>query len=684
MKSGLQIIARLSLCAAFFLLGATPALAQAPDRREGFGQHVIDEIVVESTGLNQTLSDQAQPVTILTGHELDMKVQSSLGDTLAAEPGISSSSFGPGAGRPVIRGLGGDRIRVLENGVGTQDISATSPDHAVTIDSALVDKIEVVRGPASLLYGTSAVGGIVNVFDERIPEFLPKAPIQGSAEVRGESSNRLRSSLMSITAPIDAIAIHIDGSTSKSDDVDIPGFARTAQARDSGALEYSEPQGKLPFSATQTDTITAGGSYVFDRGFAGVAINDYKTIYGVPNGEEDVSVNAHRRRLDMRAGARNLEGFIESATVRGGIVDYDHTEFEGEDAGTKFKSNGFDSRLDIKHAEINYLRGTWGAQAQGNRLEAIGEEAFQPPSTTNSYSLFALEEFRAAESLSLQGGLRYDLSSVETTGFNSDSDVDDIDKNFGLFSQSVGAVWDVMSDYSISLSSAHTERAPTAQELFADGRHVATGVYEIGDAQLGVERSLGTDLAFRRNEGSVRGFVGGFYSRFWNYISANPTGEIQDDLPVYLFQNVPADFWGFESQVSWFMEECLHREISFDFQPDYVWARDRDTKEYIPRVPPLRIKIGANFFDERLARFRLELQHVFEQDRTAEYETSTDAYTMLNAYVSREFSYRGNTLELFVRGTNLLGEKARNHVSYIKDVAPLPGASAMAGIRMRF
>jgi iron complex outermembrane receptor protein len=644
----------------------------------------LREIVVQSTGGQKTLSEQAQPVSVLSGEELDMKSATSLGDTLATEAGITSSSFGPGAGRPVIRGLGGDRIRVLENGVGSLDISSVSPDHAVTVESSLVDKIEVVRGPATLLYGASAVGGVVNVFDNRIPEKLPSKPVEGTFETRGESVNKGRTVLGSVNTAVDSVAIHIDSVASKTGDIHIPGFARTEALRESDPPDYPEPKGRLPSSETQTDVVTGGASYIFDRGFAGASVQDYKTIYGVPNGEPDVSVNAHRRRVDARAGVHDTGEFIKTATMRGAFVDYDHTEFEGDEVGTKFTNNGVETRLDMAHKEVAHVTGTWGLQFVGNDFKAIGEEAFQPPTNSRNYSLFLMEDFGVTDSLTLQGGARYEWNTVDTTGFDALVDEDNVGRDFNAFSQSGGSVWDFSDEYSLGLTVSHTERAPNGQELFADGRHVATGVYEIGDADLNMERSLGTDLTLRREEGAVRGSVGGFYNRFWDYISANPTGQVEDNLPVYQFENINADFWGFESQLAYFVKDTNAQEVSFDFQPDYVWARDRDTHDYVPRVPPLRIKVGGNYYDERYARVRLEVQHVFAQDKTAPNETSTDAYTMLNLYVSREFSVGENTVELFARGTNLLSEKARNHVSFIKDVAPLPGASAMAGVRLRF
>jgi iron complex outermembrane receptor protein len=643
-------------------------------------EYHLDKVVVESSALQDTLFNSAQSVSVMTGIDLDEKARNNLGDTLAEEPGITSSSFGPGAGRPVIRGIGGERIRILENGVGTLDISSVSPDHAVTVESTLVDRIEVVRGPASLLYGTSAVGGVVNVFDNRIAEKMLDEPISGTAEIRGESVDRTRAGVLSLDAPAGPFVFHVDGFTRRSDDYDIPGFARTAQQRDSREIEYPEPKGEVPFSATESDNITLGSSYIFDKGFVGAAVSEFNTNYGVPNGEPDVSVDARRQRIDVRAGVRETGGFVESLTTRMGIVDYDHTEYEGSEEGTKFRQNGFDGRLDLTHREVSSVRGAWGLQLQDSSFEAIGEEAFQPPTDTTTYSLFGLEELLVSDTLTLQLGGRYDWNRASTSGFETGSE-DNLDVDLNTFSQSAGAVWDFIPDYALALSVAHTERAPTGQELFANGPHVATGAYEIGDADLGIERSLGTDLTLRKKEGTVRGFVGAFYNRFWDYISLSPNGEEEDDLPVYTFQAVDADFYGFESQVALFLVDRPGEEFSFDIQPDYVWAQDRDKDESLPRITPFRLKLGTTYYNKDILRARLELQQVFAQNRTAEFETSTDGYTMLNLYLSKEL---GSNVELFVRGSNLLSEKARNHVSFIKDVAPLPGASAMAGVRVRF
>ena len=231
---------------------------------------------------------------------------------------------------------------------------------------------------------------------------------------------------------------------------------------------------------------------------------------------------------------------------------------------------------------------------------------------------------------------------------------------------------------------ANTERVPTGQELFADGPHVATGAFERGDSDLSPERSLGTDITLRKNTGQFRGFVGGFYNHFSNYINLTPNGQEEDGLPVYLFEQVEANFMGFESQIQYFLLDTLSEEWSLDLQPDYVLARDSTTDQYLPRIPPFRLLLGTTYSHQSLGRARLEVQQVFEQNKVAEYETTTPGYTMLNLYLSREIPIGTQTWEVFIRGTNLLGEKARNAVSFTKDVAPLPGASAMMGVRYRF
>jgi len=643
--------------------------------------------VVNSTPLEKTTFSSSQPVSVLKGTELNLHAQNSLGETLSSEPGISSSYFGPGASRPIIRGLGGDRIRILENGVGTQDASNTSPDHFVAIEPALVDKIEVVRGPATLLYGTSAVGGVVNIFDNRIPDSLTDKPIEGSILLRGETASTERTGLININASEEKIAFHIDAFQSRTDDIDITGYARTPIKRiKEPELEYPEPKGTLPFSSTDTSNLTVGASYIDTQGFIGASVSEMNTNYGVPNGENNISIDGERERLDIRGKLFDPNEFLNSIEANLGVVNYEHTEYESGIAGTLFKNKGFDNRYEFTHDKIAGFEGVVGVQLQKSDFEAIGEEAFQPPSETNTSSAFLYEEYPLNEKLSLQFGGRFDYQDTDAMGYITPGEdiSQNISRTFETFSQSGGVIWKPIDSYISALSISHTERAPSAQELYANGPHIATTAFEIGDPELDPERSLGIDLSIRKNEGTIRGTIGIFYNRFNNYIGLFPTKVVEEGLGIYKFESTEADFVGSEAEASYFFFDKKWESFSIDIQPDYVKAKDRVTGDPLPRIPALRTRFGINYNNDSLFNSRLELQHVFDQKRNAVDETETDGYSMLNVYFSKPVVIQSYTAELFIRGTNLLDEKARDHTSFIKDVAPLPGTSFMGGMQVFF
>lgn len=641
----------------------------------------LDEVVVSSEPLPQTLLEFLEPATVLRGKELQTKAQGSLGATLASEAGISASGFGPGASRPIVRGLGGDRVKILENGIGSQDVSNTSPDHLVTIDPSLINSVEVLRGPASLLYGTSAIGGLVNVNDNRILEEMPTAPAAGRVEVRGSTVDEERTGVMSVNAPAGPFAVHFDALKRVTDDIRIPGYARTGELRANGpALDYPEPKGTLPFSATDTDNVTFGTSYIGKSGFLGAAVSDFNSTYGVPNGENDVSIQAERKRLDTRGKIFDPFSGVQSMDLKFGFIDYDHTEFEGEEPGTIFRNRAVETRYEVAHYKIAGFKGVAGLQQQYSNFGAEGEEAFQPETTKNEGAAFLYEERDLSRKVQLQLSSRFDYQELEAHS------TDPITRNFDTYSQSIGTVWNAIENYSLSLTVANTQRAPSGQELFADGPHVATGIYEIGDPDLDPERSVGTDLTLKRKAGAVTGSVGGFFNHFQNYITLTPTGQTIDDLPVYEFVSTSADMRGFESQVAYHFREMKSDgdALSIDYQTDYVWAADRATGEALPRIPPLRMKWGINYSDPALLDARLEVQRVFSQDRTQADETDTSGYTFLNLTLSKDVPFKRGKLTAFVRGTNLLNEKARDATSFIKDVAPLPGANVTTGLQFRF
>lgn len=709
----MRIAARLLVASATLFLGAEVSFAQtdsSDQSTESDNKQQMDAVVVESTPLGQTLFESAQPVSVLDGDDLTVQSHSTLGETLANEPGVSSTSFGPGASRPVIRGLGGDRIRILEQGLGTQDVSNTSPDHGVTIDPALVDKIEVVRGPAALLYGTGAVGGVVNALDNRVPETLPKGPATGEAEIRGGTVDSERAVIGKAEAPLGPVAVHLDGILRNTDDYHIPGFARTEDERNSGEeLEFPEPKGKVPFSDTKVRSGATGASYVFDRGFLGTAGSVYDTSYGVPNGENDVSIHLHQWKIDTRGELSDPLPGIEKVRLNAGYVDYKHTEYEGPEKGTVFTNEGVDSRLEFYHDPLGPLKGLFGFQFLTSDFAAIGEEAFQPPTDSDVYSAFVFEELPLNDTVKLQGGVRYDYSDYSTSTFPAGEsaeseeartaaafaksvDVENLGRDFSTVSGSTGVVWTPTEMYSYALSLSYTERAPATQELFANGPHVATAAFEVGDPGLDIERSFGVDLTARKRNGRVTGSIGGFMNQFYDFISLDPSGEEEDGLPVYDFVAEEAQFFGLESQVRYHLlgevneDAPAGEDLALLVQPDWVWAENRDTGEPIPRIPAFRLRTGIEYSREELAA-RLDYTRVFEQGRNAEFETETDGYNLVNAsvlYALNDFISGPIKVSLFARGENLLNEKARNSVSFIKDITPLPGANLVGGVKVTF
>jgi iron complex outermembrane receptor protein len=569
--------------------------AETEQGKEDPAAKELDEVVVSSTPLKKSLFDSAQSISVLDEQQLLLNSRPSLGETLSNQPGISSTSYGQGASRPIIRGLGGDRVRILQGGVGVQDASNTSPDHAVALDPIQSNKVEVVRGAATLMYGPNAIGGVVNVIDNRIPEEMPEGPATGAVELKTATVDGLRSGGAKIDVPLGTFALHLDGFYRKSDNYRIPGFARDGELREGGIPEEFgfEPKDKLPQSFTQAEGATAGLSYIFEKGYLGVAANLFNTTYGLPISEPNVSIGMQQRRFDLRGRIDDALPFIDRIESRTGLVNYEHTEFEGDEVGTIFKNDGVDSRLELTHSPVGMVEGMFGLQYQYSDFAAIGAEAFVPASITNTISGFAFEELTASENLSFQAGGRLDSNRVRTTNFRVDEDAlpETLNSSPTSLSGSIGTVYKFLDRYAAAFTITHTERAPTSTELFANGAHLATGVFELGNPNLGKEKALGFDLTLRKRSGWVTGFVSGYYNRFDNFINLNPTGrfregghghgeeeEHEDDakheedhhdedhgsedmlaakegdeeegeLPEYRFQAADADYFGSEAQV---------------------------------------------------------------------------------------------------------------------------------------
>jgi iron complex outermembrane recepter protein len=652
---------------------------------------IRDEVVVSAAADPRSQLEVTQATTVLLGEELDLRREATLGETLDEQPGVASTSFAPGASRPVIRGLGGDRIRVLSSGLGSADAASTSPDHAVSIDPLSAERIEVLRGPATLLYGSSAVGGLVNVLDGRIPEYLPEAGVSGQVEVSGGTVADERAGGASLQGRLHGrLAWHADFLRRETGDYEIPGFAEAGhddEAHEEGEHDGEEEVfGLLPNSAVESASGAVGLSWVSERGFLGVAASGFDTLYGVPGhhhheeeGEEaDVRVDLRQRRLDLRGESVTDRGPFRGAKLRLGMADYEHRELEGPEVGTRFSNDSWEGRLELvqrtAETRLGPLTGSLGLQASRSDFVAAGEEAFVPPSVTDTLAVFAFEEI-ARGPFRLQLGGRWESADVDPAGALPA-------RSFDGLSGSAGLVWELRDDLSLTASLSRTERLPTANELYADGPHAATRTFEIGDPDLDVEESLGLDMTLKAARQRFRGDVAAFVNRFDGFVFESFPGEEIDGLEVVRFVQEDAEFVGAEVDLDFVLFERDDRHLDLLVRGDWVRA-ELAGGERLPRIPPVRASLGLSYHQDRW-RGLVEARRVEEQDRVAANETPTDGYTLLAAMLGYRLLTDRLVTDVILRGTNLGDEEARNHVSFLKDEVPLPGRDVSLILRVSF
>jgi iron complex outermembrane recepter protein len=651
----------------------------------------LESIVVSAGHGDKTAFDLAQGTAIVAGEELHHRSAETLGETLSATPGVNSTYYGPGASRPIIRGLGGDRIRVLQSGVGALDASNISPDHNAAIEPLFAERIEVLRGPATLLYGSSAVGGVVNVIDNRIPLQPADRPLFGAVEVRGFGAGDERTAVAAVGAGTKDVVVQIDALRQYSDDLRIPGVARIDDE-----APADQPRGTLPNSAIDTNSGSVGATWFGTAGHIGAAVSRYETDYGVPV-DEPISISMRQTRLDLNGEVTQPFGIFTGATARFGLGDYTHSEIaDHTTVNTTFKNKAWEGRVELPHKLSEIVSGTFGVQAARSDFSAVGEEVVTPPSITQSQALFGLEEWKR-EKVTLQVGGRLENQSIklgevpddlpQVPGYSASSGQKN--ETTGA-SGSVGAVIYPAKDWSAGLSVAYTERLPTAQERFSNGPHGGTGAWELGTADLATEKSLGVDLSLRKRAGFVTGSVGVFINRFRDYIFEQelPADTIAEEineegLTIYQFVAKDAEFYGLEAEATLHLVEGPGYHLHLDLMSDFVRAEQTTDHEPLPRIPALRYGAGLHFENERW-NLGLEARHTDRQDRFSATETSTPGYTLLNANVSYSISLKRVTYEVFVRGTNLTDEEARVHASFLKDFAPLPGRGVLTGVRLTF
>lgn len=625
--------------------------------------------------------DLVVPVYVLSGRELSINRESTIGETLTGTPGVSSSYFGPNASRPIIRGMDGDRVRIMQNGVGALDASSLSPDHAVAIDPLIAEQIEVIRGPATVLYGAGAVGGVVNVIDHRIPK-EPLNGVMGRGETRFGGADNERSGAAVVDVGNGMFAIHADVYTRKTDDLSIP---RNAQNKliDSGKADHVN-HGKLTNSAAKSDGGAFGASLTFDKGHIGVSYSEFNNFYGTV-AEPTVKVDMKSKRWDFSSEVHHLDTFIERIKFRTAFTDYQHQEIDDGTIGTTFLNKGVETTLEAGHAKIGNLSGVVGLQTQNTRFSALGDEAFVPSTHTSNQGIYIYEEL-PIERLKLSLGGRIDKTMVKSAGGGADEGNGPkfggaTSKQFTPKNLSAGGLFSIDENWTIATNLTHTERAPTQNELFSNGAHVATNQYEIGNQNLNVEKANGLDAQIRWKNWKHSFSLGGFYTKFDHFINVFNTGLLIDGLKEANTVGVSAVFTGLEAQGKFRIYEGMGN-LDLNIRGDYVRATNEVTDTPLSRIAPMRIGTGLDY---KLGDFasKIDILHGFKQDRVAPNELPTDGYTLVNATISYRLKTALN-LEAFAKARNLLDEDIRDHSSFLKEIAPMGGRSILFGLRGEF
>lgn len=639
-----------------------------------FAQTERELKVPEISVLGET--DQSSPldfvptVSELSGSRLNRKQRSTLGETLAHETGVNSSQYGPNASRPVIRGLDGERVRVLQNGTGVLDASAASQDHAVASDPINVERIEIVRGPSALLYGSSAIGGVVNMVSKRIPETKIDF-IEGKFESRFSSNDNGRSVGALIEGPaapsLKNWLFHFDSSARAADDYRTPSL------------------GLVTNSFNRTWNGAFGTSYVSDQSFAGISFGTYNSKYGAVS-EKAVNLDMRQQRFDFSGGTKNV-GPFESLKLKATVSDYQHQEIENTKAGTTFKNNGHEARLDLKIPKRGVLEGFVGVQENYFVFEALGDEAFLPRTKNSSTALFLFQEINL-EKFKPSFGIRLDSSSVSSevafdkaTTFGASET-----KSFSASSLSLGFAYDFTESLSGVLNTSVTERAPNYQELFANGRHVATSSFEAGDRTLGKEVSRALEVSLRSKQEHTTGLVSLFIQDFSNYIALSPSGlnDATSGLPIYNYQAVAARLVGAELEYRYKMPVSFASGVfELEIKSDFVRGNNQSTGRSLPRIPAFRESVAIVYKCDAY-QADIEAQRNEKQTELSPNETETGAYTFINLGVDAPAKFDTTSLNFLVRVLNAFDADGRNHVSILKNIAPLPGRSFTFAIQAGF
>ncbi|WP_226469703.1 TonB-dependent receptor [Luteimonas panaciterrae] len=656
--------------------GASPPSDTRHAQDAAKGRHVkdLDSVIVTASPLRDTAAQLSKPTDVLAGERLDENRAASLGETISSIPGVQSSNFGPGVGRPILRGLDGPRVEVLSSGMSTEDVSTVSQDHSPAVESFLADQIEVLKGPSTLLYGTGAIGGVVNVVDGRIPEAPIEGGFSGRAEARFYGGDQSGSTDMA----------RIDGGNDR--------FALHADAVYRNAKDYDTPDGKQPNSFIDTKTGSVGGSLLGDWGFVGMSVSRFEDDYGNPGeagdlaaGERGVHLQLRQNRYDLKGGLTDPWGEGSGLRFSFSHTDYKHIEFEGDEPGTTFKKDANEGRLEASYSASNGWKGAVGLQGSDGTFSAVGEESFVPRTTTRALGVFGVArkswDMDSGKEFQLDLGARVDKVKAEPDGLDK--------RDFTPVSLSVAGGFKLDENWRLTVNLDHAERAPAEEELFADGPHLATLAYEIGNPDLDKEAANQIEFGLQYKSDFVDAKVSAYYNRFKDFIYLVDTGEQwhfeeEDEfLPIRQWSQRDATFRGFEGEATFHLADNDNGRWDLRTFGDTVRATLADGGGNVPRIAPSRL--GAQLrWENNGWRASLGATRYNKQDKVAANETPTDGYTLVDAHAAYHFDGGRLAWELFVDGSNLTNQEAHVHTSFLKDVVALPGRSVSGGVRIFF
>jgi len=723
----------LALALAALLPSAAFAAADQDTHRD---RHLteLSSVQVTASPLQGDAESLARPVDVLAGERLDEQKAGTLGDTVAKLPGVQSTFFGPGVGRPIIRGQEGPRVQVLSNGVGNMDASTVSADHATSIEPFLADQIEVLKGPATLLFGSGAIGGAVNVVDGRIASEIPDRPLSGRAEVRGNSVNKERSGMFRLDGVNGDWVLHVDGLVRNGDDYRIPGYAviDSLEEHDHGHdhdhadEDGAEPRrGRLDNSSIRTRAGGVGATWLGEGGYFGLSASTYRTNYGIPNGahvhadgddhghdhdhdhghgeeegdEHDVRIDMVQNRFDFKGGIYNPVSFLKNINLRAGYTDYEHTELEGGTPSTRFTNRGIEGRLEAVQQQVAGWDGAFGLQFGHSNFGARGEEAFVPDTQTRNLGLFVLQEKQFGP-LKLELGARHDQVKLDPTS-------DQARRSFDATNLSAAGIWKLNDAVDLRFGIDSSERAPTNEELYAAGAHIATRSVELGDANLKTERGQRMELGIHTHSDRLDFSASIYQTRFKDFIYLADTGVVES-LPVRLWAQQDATFKGAEAEALVHLFEGSAGDWDLRVFGDYVKAEldgsgsrsvniavphgdhahnytvELANSGYLPRISPARVGADLRWSHDGW-RASLGAVRYSSQKDVAQNEQASNGYTLVDAHLAYRWDRNdSNSYEVFLDGSNLTNREARPHTSLLRDYSPLPGRGVAFGIRAFF